>query len=91
MDLAEGGEPLCVVPTEEGVDALVGVYPKELAYDLDGEHLRVGKLRGGATLTEPTPSFELIVYRADDGDAEGVKVHNRRPPLRPVPLSQHRA
>jgi len=34
MDLAEGGEPLCVVPSEVAVDGFVGVYAEELTDDL---------------------------------------------------------
>ena len=30
MDHAEGGEPLCIVPAEEEVDVLVGVYAEKL-------------------------------------------------------------
>ena len=71
VDDPERGEPLCVVPSEEEADCLVvGVYAEELSYDLDGEDLGVGKLRGGTTLTD-TPSFEPIVYQAEDGDDEG--------------------
>ncbi len=77
MDLAEGGEPLHVVPAEEEeeeVDVPVGVEPQELANGLDGEDLGVGELRGGSALTD-TPSFELIVYQAEDGYDEGAKIH----------------
>jgi hypothetical protein len=81
MDFAECGEPLAVVPSEVAVDGLVGVEAEELAYDLDGEDLGVGKLRDGAALAD-TPSFEPIVYQAEDGDNEGAKIHERRPPLR---------
>src|SRR5215203_6381274 len=81
MNLAECREPLGVVPSEEEVDALVGVYPQKLSDDLDGEDLGVRKLWGGAALTD-TPSFELIVYQAEDGDDEGAKIHEGRPPLR---------
>jgi hypothetical protein len=40
----EGREPLTVVPPEVGVKALLGVYPEELADDLDGQHLGVGEV-----------------------------------------------
>ena len=81
VDLSKGGEPLGVVPSEEEVDGLVGVETEELAYDFDGENLRVGELRGGTALTY-TPSLEPIVYEAEDADDEGVKIHEGSPPLR---------
>jgi hypothetical protein len=81
VDLTERREPLCVVPSEEEVDGLVGVHPEELSDDLDGEHFRVRELGGGTALTD-TPSFEPIVYEAEDADDEGAKIHERRPPLR---------
>jgi hypothetical protein len=70
MYLLESGEPLTVVPTKVAVESFVGVEPQELSDDLDGEDLRVGKLRGGAALTD-TPSFEPVVDEAQDGDDEG--------------------
>jgi hypothetical protein len=81
VDFAQGGELLGVVPSEEEVESLIGVEAEELAYDFDSEDLGVRKLPGGATLTD-TPSFEPIVYEAEDGeDDEGVKIHQGRPPL----------
>jgi hypothetical protein len=81
MDLNKCREPLGVVPSKVAVEFLVCVETEKLAYDLDGEDFGVGKLRGGAALTD-TPSFELIVYQAEDGHNEGAKIHGRRPPLR---------
>jgi hypothetical protein len=49
------------VATEEEVDALVSVYAEELAYELDGENFRIGKLRSGTALADAT-SFEPVVY-----------------------------
>ena len=72
VDFAQGGEPLAIMLPEVAKDCLVSVYPQELPDDLDGEDLRVGKLRGRATLTD-TPSFELIVHQTEDGDDEGAK------------------
>ncbi len=78
MDLAEGGEPLCVVAAEEEVDALVGVYAEELADDLDGEHLRVGKLWGGTALAvAPLAPFEPVVHQAEDGHDEAAKIQEK--------------
>src|SRR5215207_1470936 len=80
MYLTEGREPCSVVPSEKEVDVLVGVESQELTDDLHCEYLRVGELWGGAALTEPMPSFELIVYQAKDRDDEGAKIHRKRPP-----------
>jgi hypothetical protein len=75
MYLTESGEPLAVVPSEEQVDALVGVEPQELTDDLYGEDLGVGELGYGSALTEPAPSFELIIHQTKDSDNEGAKFH----------------
>jgi hypothetical protein len=77
VDLVEGREPLCVVPPEEEVDALVGVYAEELAYDLDGENFRVGELGLGSTASD-APPFELIIHEAEDRDDKGAKIHERK-------------
>jgi hypothetical protein len=81
MYLAEGRKPFSVVTAEEALDALVGVELQKLSDDLDGKDLRVGELWGGTALTD-TPSFKLIVHQAEDGDDEGAKIHEGRPPLR---------
>ena len=62
------------MPSEEEVDGLVGVEAEELACDLDGEDLGVRELRGGTTLAE-TPSFEPVVYQAEDANDEGAEIH----------------
>lgn len=64
LDLAYSWELLGVVSSEEEVDALVGVEAEELADNLDGEDLRIRKLRSGTTLTDAAP-FEPIVDEAD--------------------------
>jgi hypothetical protein len=76
MHLAESGEPLTVMTPEVMKDRLVGVHAEELADDLDREDLGVGKRWGGAALTD-TPSFELIVYQAENGCDEGAKIHEK--------------
>jgi len=43
MYLAESRKPCSVVPSDEEVDALVGVETEELTDDLYGEELRVGE------------------------------------------------
>jgi hypothetical protein len=78
MDLPEGGEPLCVVSSEVAIEGLVGVETEELSDDLYGEDLRVGELGGRAALTEAAPSFELVIYQAEDGHNEGAKIHKKK-------------
>ena len=90
MDEAQRGEALCVVPSEEGVDALVGVEPQTLAYDLDGEDFRVGEFRGGAALAQGFPVFEPVVDEAEDGNDEGVKIHGIPPYVRRCPIGTQR-
>jgi len=76
---AEGGEPLGVVAAEEEVDGLVGVYyAEELANDLYGENLRVGKLRSGTALLADAMPFETVVDKAEDGHDEGAKIHKKK-------------
>ena len=77
MDLVECGKPFSVMPREEEVDRLVGVETEELSYDLDGQYLRVEELRSRTALTD-TPSFELIVDKAENGDDEGAKIHEQK-------------
>ena len=62
-------------------DRLVSVHAEKLSDDLDGDSLRVGKL-GGRTALANTAALEPVVYEAEDGDDEGAKIHERRPPLR---------
>lgn len=90
MHLAEGREPLAVVSSEVSVECLVGVEPQEFADHFDGEDLRIGKLRSGTALAD-APPFELVVDEAKDGDDEGAKIHERRPPFVLDGLEHHRA
>jgi hypothetical protein len=78
MDLIEGGKPFAVVLSEEEVGGLVGVDAEELADDLHGEDLSIGKLWGRATLTDAM-SLESVVDEAEDGHDEGAKIHEGRP------------
>ena len=52
MSFFEGWKPFAVVATEVGVDALVGVYPQELAHDFHGEHLAISEGGFGSVLTD---------------------------------------
>jgi hypothetical protein len=76
MHLLESAEPLCVVPSEEEVDALVGVEAEELSDYLDGEDFRVGELGRRTALANAT-IFEPIVDEAEDGHDEGAKIHKK--------------
>ncbi len=77
VDVAEGREPLGVVPSEEEVESLVSVEPQELSDDLYGEHLCIGEVWGGAALAQGFPVFELVVNQAEDGRDEGAKIHKK--------------
>jgi glutaredoxin len=50
---------------------------QELAHDLDGEHLGVGELGCRSTASD-APSFELVIYEAEDSYDEGVKIHKKK-------------
>ena len=54
-----------MVTAEEEVDTLVGVEPKELPDDLNGEDLGVGELRSGTALANAA-SLELVVHEAEE-------------------------
>jgi hypothetical protein len=77
MDLAEGREPFAVVPSEEEVDSLVGVDAEELSDHFDSEDPGVGELWSGTALAD-TPTFELVVYEAEDADDKGAKIHKNK-------------
>lgn len=72
VDFAQGEEPLAVTLPEVTKDRLVGVHAEEL----DGQDLRVGELRDRTVLSN-TPSFELIVNQAEDGDDEVAKTQGK--------------
>ena len=62
----------------------------ELSDDLYSEDLCIGELGSGTAPSEAL-IFDLIIDEAEDRNDEGVKIHLRRPPLRPVLLDQRRA
>jgi hypothetical protein len=64
------------VPSEVAVECLVGVKPQELAYDLDGEDLRIRELRSGSAASD-APPFETVVHQTEDSHDEGVKIHEK--------------
>src|SRR5215207_2104401 len=75
VHLPQGWEELPVVTPEVGEEVLLGVDAEKLADDLDGQDLRVGKLRVGTALTQLGFSFEPVVNEAEDGDDESAKIH----------------
>ena len=79
----ERREPLGVVPEEEAADALVGVYPQELAHDdLHGYDLSVVEEGVRTAGAQPMPSqdlFDRFVHEALDGYNELVQVHGSPP------------
>ncbi len=82
VDFAQGGEPIAVMPSEVTKDCLVGgVHAEELSEELDGDDLRVGELGNWPALAN-TATLEPVVDEAEDGNDEGAKIHERRPPLR---------
>jgi hypothetical protein len=80
MDLEKCREPFAVVPSEVVIECLVSVETEELADRFDGEDLGVRELGRRATLTNAA-ILEVVVDETEDGDDEGVKIHERRPPL----------
>jgi hypothetical protein len=80
-----------VVAAEVGKELRVFVYPQELTDNLDGEHFGVAE-RGSWSACPETPEFsDTVVDEAEDGNDEGAKIHERRPPLRWLVWSLHRA
>src|SRR3712207_6713515 len=80
VDFAKGGEPLPVMPPEVAVERPVGVQSEKLPDDLDGQDLRVRKLRSG-TAPSNTPTLEMIGDEAEDANYEGAKIHERKTPF----------
>jgi hypothetical protein len=84
VDLPQAREQVAEVAPEVGVQAPVGVEAEELADDLDRQHLAVREGRPRAALTKPTFATKVadeVVHETEDGDDEGLQVHDR-PPLR---------
>jgi hypothetical protein len=81
VDLKEGREPLAIVASEVAVERQIGIDAEELAYHLDGEDLGVGELRSRTALSDASIFFSKpVVDETEDGNDEGVKIHERRPP-----------
>ena len=83
-------EVVSVVAPEVRKELCIFGESQKFADDLDGEHFRVAERWGGSAASDAL-LFEPVVDEAEEGHNEGAKIHERRPPLRSVPLSQHRA
>jgi len=60
------------------VEALLGVYPQELPYDLYRQDLGVGELGRRATLAQLLP-LEPIINEAENSDDVGAKIQKGDP------------
>jgi hypothetical protein len=78
--MQEVREEVGVVAPEVGKELRIFVHPQKLAYDLDGEDLRVAQRWGGSATSETSEILDAVVYKAEDADDEGVKIHWKRPP-----------
>ena len=84
VHLPQAGEQVAEVAPEVGVQAPVRVEAEELADDLHRQHLAVREGRPRAALTKPTFAAKVadeVVHETEDGDDQGLQVHDR-PPLR---------
>jgi hypothetical protein len=75
MNHQEVREVVGVVAPEVGKEVRIFVESQELADDLDGEHFGVAERWGGSTCSETPEISDAVVYEAEDGYDEGVKIH----------------
>ncbi len=75
-------EEVGVMAPEVGKDLRVFVESQELSDDLDGEDLRVAQRGGRSALSEISEVSDAVVDETEDGNDEGARIHERRPPLR---------
>ena len=64
-----------VVAPEVGKELRVFIESQKLADDLDGDDFRVAERWGGSACSEAPEVGYMVVYEAEDGDDEGVKIH----------------
>ena len=86
MYLPQVREEVRVVASEVRKEFGVFVYPQELAYDLDGEDLRVAQRWGRSAPSEISEVLDMVVYEAEDSNDEGVKIHKKKSPFTLVGL-----
>jgi hypothetical protein len=83
---AEGGamhpqevwEEMGVVAPEVRKEFCVFVYAEELTDDLYGDDFRVVECCGGSALSETSEVSDVVIYEAEDGYDEGVKIHKKK-------------
>jgi hypothetical protein len=75
MHLPEVREEVGVVAPKVHKELRVFIESQELAYDLDGKDFGVAQRWGGSTGSETPEVLEAVVYEAEDGYDEGVKIH----------------
>jgi len=68
-------EEVGVVTPEVGEELCIFVESQELTDDLDGEDFGVAERGGGSACSEASEVGYAVVYKAEDGDDEGVKIH----------------
>src|SRR5829696_8859822 len=68
-------EEVGVVTPEVGEELCIFVESQELTDDLDGEDFGVAERGGGSACSEASEVCYAVVYKAEDGDDEGVKIH----------------
>jgi hypothetical protein len=82
MHTSEVREEVGVVATEVRKELRIFIESQELSDDLDGEDFRVAERWCGSTCSETAEVLDPVVDEAEDGDDEGAKIHERRPPIR---------
>ena len=82
MHPQEIGEQMSVVAPKVGKEFCIFIESQKLANDLDGDDFRVVESRSRSTCSERPEFSDAVVDETEDGDDEGVKIHQRRPPLR---------
>jgi hypothetical protein len=78
MHSREVREEVGVVTPEVGEELCIFVESQKLTDDLDGEDFGVAERGGGSACSEASEVGYAVVYKAKDGDDEGVKIHESR-------------
>jgi hypothetical protein len=75
MHPQEVREVVSVVTPEVGKELRLFIESQKLADDLDGDDFRVAERWGGSACSEAPEVSDVVVDEAEDGDDEGVKIH----------------
>ena len=67
-------EVVGVVTPEVGEELCIFVESQELTDDLDGDDFGVAERWGGSVCSEASEVGYAVIYKAKDGDDEGVKI-----------------